>query len=51
MYSDSMHLPDPDYQAEFYEGVAVKRLLAWVIDVVLILVLTVLAGVLTVFIG
>ncbi|WP_425102033.1 RDD family protein [Tropicibacter sp. S64] len=33
MYSDTYtHLPDPDRQAAFYEGVAIKRGLAWVID-------------------
>ena len=29
-------LPDPDMQPEFYEGVAMKRLLAWVLDAVVI---------------
>jgi len=29
-------LPDPEYDAELYEDVAVKRLFAWVIDVLLI---------------
>ena len=29
-------LPDPDYHAEFYADVPAKRLLAWVIDTVLI---------------
>lgn len=29
-------LPDPVYEAEFYRDVPVKRLLAWVVDVILI---------------
>jgi uncharacterized RDD family membrane protein YckC len=33
-------LPDPQYQTEFYEGVAVKRGLAWLVDTVLTVVLT-----------
>ncbi|MBW4982340.1 RDD family protein [Mameliella sp. CS4] len=34
------HLPDPDRQAAFYEGVTVKRGLAWVVDTVLISLIT-----------
>lgn len=33
-------LPDPEYHAEFYTDVPAKRLMAWVIDVVLITLLT-----------
>lgn len=33
-------LPDPDTQPDFYSGVAVKRLLAWVVDFVLVAILT-----------
>lgn len=33
-------LPDPDYHAEFYTDVPSKRLMAWVIDVILITILT-----------
>lgn len=33
-------IPDPDHQAEFYDGVATKRALAWVVDVVLVALLT-----------
>lgn len=41
MYSDTMsHLPDPDRQAAFYDGVTVKRGLAWVVDTVLISLIT-----------
>ncbi|KHQ54047.1 RDD family protein [Mameliella alba] len=41
MYSDTMsHLPDPDRQVAFYDGVTVKRGLAWVVDTVLISLIT-----------
>ncbi|MEO0916393.1 MAG: RDD family protein [Pseudomonadota bacterium] len=36
-------LPDPDYHAEFYADVPSKRLMAWVIDTVLITAIVVLA--------
>ena len=29
-------LPDPDYHAEFYDDVPAKRLIAWVIDILII---------------
>ena len=32
-------LPNPDYRSEMYRDVAAKRLLAWVIDVVLIVIM------------
>lgn len=35
-------LPDPDYQADFYADVPVKRLIAWLVDTLLILLLSVL---------
>jgi len=35
-------LPDPDHQAEFYQDIPTKRLVAWVADVVVIFVVTVL---------
>lgn len=44
-------LPDPKRQAEFYESVPVKRLLAWIIDTVLILLLCVLILPFTAFTG
>lgn len=44
-------LPDPHYQAEFYADVPAKRLIAWVIDIVLILAMTLLVIVFTAFIG
>ncbi|OWV63240.1 hypothetical protein CDZ98_00645 [Mameliella alba] len=34
------HLPDPDRQAAFYDGVTIKRGLAWVVDTVLISLIT-----------
>lgn len=34
------HLPDPELLPEFYAWVPVKRLVAWVVDAVLILLLT-----------
>ncbi|MEM7709704.1 MAG: RDD family protein [Pseudomonadota bacterium] len=40
-------LPDPHHEAEFYSGVALKRGLAWVVDVSAITALTVVAGILT----
>ncbi len=33
-------LPDPDYHAEFYADVPFKRLLAWIVDVLLISIFT-----------
>lgn len=44
-------LPDPDYDAAFYDGVPAKRLFAWMIDVVLITITTVLIGILTFGLG
>lgn len=45
------HLPDPITQSDFYEGVAIKRLLAWVVDVIIIGVLTAIVATLPLFIG
>ena len=44
-------LPDPSGQPEFYAFVPVKRLVAWVIDTIVILALSLLAVVLTAFVG
>jgi len=44
-------LPCPHAQPEFYEGVVVKRGLAWLIDAALITFISVVAGVLTLGIG
>ncbi len=35
-YQRPSSLPDPDYQAEFYTDVPAKRLIAWVLDTLLI---------------
>lgn len=40
-------LPDPHYDAAFYDGVPAKRLFAWVIDVVIIVAISLLLGLLT----
>ncbi len=44
-----MHLPDPETQPEFYDGVPAKRLVAWVVDTVLILGLVMIAVPFTAF--
>lgn len=50
-FTDMSDLPDPAYQPEFYDSVAPKRFLAWIIDSVLILVLTLVALPFTGFLG
>ena len=40
-------LPDPDYDAVFYDGIPAKRLFAWLIDVVLITAMTLILGLLS----
>lgn len=44
-------LPDPIDQAEFYAGVPVKRLLAWIIDTILIGSVAAVLATLPLFIG
>lgn len=44
-------LPDPEFQPEYYDGVTMKRALAWVMDVVLLSLLTFAIGVATLGIG
>lgn len=51
MQQQHWHIPDPEMQPEFYADVATKRLIAWVIDTVVILVLCVLVSVATAFVG
>jgi uncharacterized RDD family membrane protein YckC len=46
-----MSLPDPAFQPEFYADVPMKRVLAWAVDAVLILILTGIVLALTLFIG
>ena len=45
------HLPDPDLQPQFYAAVPAKRLLAWVIDILIVLGLCLIAVLLTAFVG
>ncbi|MWD26182.1 RDD family protein [Aquicoccus sp. SCR17] len=49
--SPAMNLPDPDTQPEFYAGVATKRLLAFVVDMVVVFVLALIALPFTFFSG
>ncbi|MFC4668539.1 RDD family protein [Seohaeicola nanhaiensis] len=44
-------LPEPDRQPQFYRDVPTKRLIAWVVDTVLILALSVIAVIMTAFVG
>jgi uncharacterized RDD family membrane protein YckC len=43
----STALPDPDYDHAFYDGVPAKRLFAWVVDVLIVTVVTFILGLLT----
>ncbi len=45
------HLPHPDHQPEFYDSVAMKRLFAWVLDTIVIVLLSVIVVMLTAFVG
>ncbi|MDW3116735.1 RDD family protein [Roseovarius pacificus] len=47
----SWHLPDPITQPEFYSDVPAKRLLAWVVDTVLIVLICLLIVPFTAFTG
>ncbi|MFZ7090633.1 RDD family protein [Primorskyibacter sp. 2E233] len=52
MYSDTYtHLPDPQRQYAFYEGVTVKRGLAWVIDFIIVAAMMVPILIFTVFVA
>lgn len=44
-------LPDPDLQADFYRDVGLKRAVAWLVDTVLVALLTAIAIPLTAFIA
>lgn len=44
-------LPDPVTQAAFYEGVPTKRFLAWVVDIVVIALMSAVLATLPFFIG
>lgn len=43
--------PDPDTQSQFYEGIPAKRLMAWIIDMIVITVICVLILPFTAFVG
>jgi uncharacterized RDD family membrane protein YckC len=45
------HLPDPEMQAEFYADVPMKRLLAWLVDTVVIVLICMLIVPFTAFTG
>ena len=45
------HLPDPYDQPDFYTSVPTKRLIAWIIDSTVIVMLSVLVVLLTAFVG
>lgn len=47
----SPHLPDPDRQPQFYQGVPVRRLIAWAVDSLITLGLTIGAVLVTAFVG
>lgn len=49
MSTRTWHIPDPHDQQEFYADVPMKRLLAWLVDTVLTLLLVVLLVLLTAF--
>ncbi|EIE51875.1 hypothetical protein AL036_07520 [Salipiger aestuarii] len=53
MFSDSplSHLPDPVTQRGFYDSVAIKRGLAWVVDSIIVALLVLVALVFTAFLG
>lgn len=44
-------LPDPHFQPQFYTFVPTRRLIAWIIDTIVILALSALTVVLTAFVG
>ncbi len=46
-----MSLPDPEFQPEFYQDVPLKRALAWLVDLLVTLVLTVVALAFTLFLA
>ena len=42
------HLPDPDRQPQFYDGVPTKRLIAWIIDSIIVIAICAVLAVVTV---
>lgn len=51
MSTFTSHLPDPEMQSEFYADVPVKRLVAWLADTVLIVLISLLIVPFTAFTG
>lgn len=51
MHDPTWEIPDPDFQPEFYADVPLKRLLAWVVDTLIVLVGAVLVLPFTAFTG
>lgn len=51
MTDQPWHIPDPERQAEFYADVPTKRLLAWFVDTAIILALSGLIVLATVFVS
>ncbi len=51
MTDTTWHIPDPQAQPEFYADVPLKRLLAWLIDTVLVIVICLLIVPFTAFTG
>ena len=51
MTNPSWHIPDPDTQPEFYSDVPTKRLIAWIIDTSIIIVISLLIVPFTAFTG
>jgi len=45
------HLPDPDMAPQFYAGTTSKRFLAWILDVVLIFIVSLVLSLLTLGLG
>ena len=51
IYSYAPQTPDPDLHPQFYEGIPVKRLMAWIVDVVLVVLFCVVILPFTAFTG
>lgn len=51
LLAHASRLPDPQVEPAFYDGVFVKRGIAWIVDIVIVTVLTTLASVLTFGVG
>jgi uncharacterized RDD family membrane protein YckC len=51
MFTPASHLPDPEIQSEFYADVPMKRLVAWLADTVVIVLISLLIVPFTAFTG